>query len=145
MSITDAVRSQFSVRRPNPPHLKIPSTINNPTVEAQALLRLQSRNRGTKNKSKKKKESSPIRFQPNTSCTVKGKKSVACISSDDFMSAIHTWDGLKRPTAAEESRSPSKRPASMRREPREATRIEKYTRPEELTWTLPVLLVKHAE
>lgn len=34
-------------------HLKIPSTINNPAVEAQTALHLQSRNRGTKNKTKK--------------------------------------------------------------------------------------------
>lgn len=55
-------------------------------------------------------------MQPNTSNKKrKGKKSVGCISCDDFRCAIHTWDGLKRPIAGEESGNPSKQPASWRR------------------------------
>lgn len=127
-------------------YLKIHSTINNPTVVAHSLPHLQSRNRGTKNITKKIKACSQVAAK----YLMQRKRKEKCrLHQLWWLHMCHPHMRRIKKTYCWRREQKSKQTFSLMEEdmwePREATRTQSCMGPAELTKSLPVLRVKHAK
>lgn len=119
-------------------HLKIHSTINNPTAVAHSLPHLQSRNRGTKNITKKIKACSQVAAK----YLMQRKRKEKCrLHQLWWLHMCHPHMRWIKKTYCWRGEQKSKQTASLMEEdvwePREATRTQSCMGPAELTKSLP--------